>query len=160
MKTMLFLIISTFIISGCCSTKNNESSFSYSETNPVLSLSRSACYGYCPTYNLTFKGNGIATYEGFNHVDRIGLFEAKVSKEQLQRLMNRFNEIKFFEMKDLYDDMVTDIPTYTVTYTLNGKTKTVTDRFGSPQELRDAEKFMDEIANSLDWKKIGDAPSK
>lgn len=102
----------------------------------------------------------MATYEGFNHVDRIGLFEAKVSKEQLQRLMNRFNEIKFFEMKDLYDDMVTDIPTYTVTYTLNGKTKTVTDRFGSPQELRDAEKFMDEIANSLYWKKIGDAPSK
>jgi len=142
-----------------CSSTNNVTPFEFKENNPVFSLSRSACYGYCPTYNLTFKGNGEATYEGLNHVDRIGTYRATVSKDQLINLMKRFKEIKFFELKDLYDDMVTDIPTYTVSYTLNGKTKQVVDRFGSPQELRDAERYMDDIANSLDWKKVSE-PAK
>lgn len=118
---------------------------------PVIRLERTMCFGSCPAYNLEFRGDGTAQYEGFANVEKIGVYRAKVDEADLLFMMNEFNKINFFELNDIYDDRVTDIPTYTVKYQLGDKKKTVIDRFGPPPGLRGLEKKLDSIAKKLDW---------
>lgn len=121
---------------------------------PVIRLERTMCFGSCPAYNLEFRGDGTAQYEGFANVEKIGVYRAKVDEADLRFMMSEFNKINFFELNDIYDDRVTDIPTYTVTYQLGDKKKTVIDRFNPPPGLRELEKKLDSIAKKLDWQPI------
>jgi hypothetical protein len=121
---------------------------------PVIRLERTMCFGSCPAYNLEFRGDCTAQYEGFANVEKIGVYRAKVDEASLRVMMDRFNKINFFELNDIYDDRVTDIPTYTVTYQLGTKKKTVIDRFNPPPGLRELERSLDSVAKQLDWKPI------
>ena len=149
MRTLFSFVLCSLILS--CSSA--QPSIKLSENNPVISLERSACYGKCPAYTLTLFGNGKAIYKGESNVEKMGTHTATISESDILLLVKEFEKVKFFELKNVYDAMVTDIPTYTVKYTLNGTSKTVADRFGAPNELRDLERKIDEIADKLQWTK-------
>lgn len=154
MRLLLPLLLASTLLVAACSS--SQPKIDLNEKNPVIYFARTQCFGSCPAYKLTMKGNGTASYEGLANVEKIGYYEATISKDDILELVKGFESIKFFELKDEYDGPVTDIPTRTVTYTLNGKTKSVMDRFQTPQELRDLERRIDEIAEKLSWKKIRD----
>ena len=148
---VIYALLSVML--SCSSTKSD---IKLSRTNPVIYFDRSACFGACPAYTLTLRGDGSAEYIGRSNVENVGVYQSTVDRKSLLLLANEFEKIKFFTLKEVYDAEVTDIPTFTLRYTLNDSTKTVTDRFAPPPGLRDLEKLIDEIADKLDWKKVSD----
>ncbi len=151
MKSFVLLFATAALLS-CASTKHTD--IVLSANNPVISIDRSACFGSCPVYSMTLRGDGYASYIGKMHVDRIGHYRAKVDEQTLQFLAAELKRIDYFAMKDNYDAMVTDVPTITVNCTLNDSTKTIVDRFGAPTELREFENTLDSVAKTIKWMKV------
>lgn len=114
-------------------------------------MTKTACYGKCPVYKITIQGNGKAIFEGQKNVDKIGKYEKLFSKEEIENLIKKFEEVKFFEFKDEYSAKVTDLPTTYLEFTHKGQTKKIKDYYDAPTELKNLEKMIESIANSSGW---------
>lgn len=130
----------------------------HSETpmqNVEITLTRGVCYGFCPDYTVTITGDGQVRYEGRRFVNVIGARTATIPREDVARLLARFDEIGFDQLRDSYRANVTDLPTYTVALTRNGRTKTVVDYggpgAGMPRTVRDLQAEIDRVAGTAQW---------
>lgn len=118
------------------------------------SIHRTPCYGKCPSYKVQIFESGYAVYDGMMFVEKRGRFEAWFDKEKMQLLIDKAKELGYFEMKAKYDDNVTDLPSCTTTLNAGGKRKTVYNRYGGPESLREFEKIFDQLIESVDWKLV------
>lgn len=120
-----------------------------------IRLSRSVCYGFCPDYTVTIHGNGEVVYVGRRFVNVVGEQRASIPPADVQRLVARFDEIGFERLRDSYRASVTDMPTYAVTLTRDGRSKTVVDyaglSAGMPQAVRDLQDEIDRVAGTSRW---------
>lgn len=120
-----------------------------------ITLSRSACFGFCPVYRVTITGDGEVTYVGERFVNVAGERRATIPRADVERLVRRFDEIGFDQLRDSYRAPVTDLPTYTVTLERNGRTKTVSDygglSAGMPNAVRELQDEIDRVANTGQW---------
>ncbi|MGO8934120.1 MAG: DUF6438 domain-containing protein [Terracidiphilus sp.] len=120
-----------------------------------IELSRSMCYGTCPAYSVTIRGNGSVHFDGQRYVQIPGKHEARIAPDAVMELVRQFERAKFFAADDKYIAEVTDNPTYTLTLTVGGKTKTVTDyvgeQVGMPLVITDLENAVDEAAGTEQW---------
>jgi len=140
------------------------------ETNEdvVITLSRSSCFGFCPAYTVSITSDGLVTYEGGgDYVHVKGRQTARVSPEDVQRLVARFDEIGFDSLRDEYRAGVTDVPTYVVSIERNGRVKRVLDYFGldvgMPRAVRELQDEIDRVAGTdrwvlRNWQRITDPP--
>lgn len=124
-----------------------------------IKLERTACFGTCPVYSVTLDAKGNVTFESSNadrtvvrHTDRIPVSEVAALHATARR-------IGFFELRDSYRAMITDLPTTYVTITANGQTKKIEDYFGAPRGLKQLEIQIDEAARTNRWLKT-QAPAK
>lgn len=121
----------------------------------MITLTRSVCFGFCPAYRVTISGDGQVTYVGERFVNVAGERRATIPREDVQRLLRRFDEIGFDQLRDSYRAEVTDLPTYTVTLEHNGRRKTVTDyggvSAGMPRAVRELQDEIDRVANTGQW---------
>lgn len=131
-------------------------------------LARSACRGSCPVYSLKVSANGSVHYNGMRHVLAEGHFQTSISTEEVAELYRVVVENDFFDLKDSYNtEGVLDLPTVTVTITLNGQRKSI-DSLGigcesfsyrgfdppfepPPDALCDVEALLDRILTSNGW---------
>jgi hypothetical protein len=124
-----------------------------SPENAIISIERTACFGSCPDYKLTIYGNGSVIYEGRNFVAVEGIRTGTVAPEDVRALVKHFNDINYFSLRDKYVDQVTDLPTTTTSIRIDGQFKQVVDYYGAPEELKQLENRIDEVANSEVWVK-------
>lgn len=134
-----------------------------------ITLRRSACFGFCPDYTVTITGEGQVRYDGRGSVNVVGHRTATIPAEDVARLAARFDEIGFDQLRDEYRANITDIPTYTVSITRNGHTKTVVDyggqSAGMPREVSDLQREIDRVAGTAQWvmrdgQPVRDMPTK
>ena len=151
LRSSALLVMMTLSLSSCASTKPEPK---LDVNYPVISFDRSGCFGACPAYTLTFRGDGSATYIGKSNVERVGHWRASIDDQSLRFLMRAFDQIRFYQLNDMYDAMVTDIPTLTLRYSLHDSSKTVVDRFGPPAGLKDLERSIDSVGETLKWYKV------
>lgn len=120
-----------------------------------ISLSRTVCYGFCPAYTVSITGDGEVRYNGQAFVDAVGERTATIPRADVERLVARFDEIGFDSLKNAYRAQVSDLPTFTVTITRNGRSKTVVDyggrSAGMPQAVRDLQDEIDRVAQTSRW---------
>jgi hypothetical protein len=120
-----------------------------------IELSRTVCFGRCPAYSVTIQGDGKIHFNGESFVAIPGKHDAQISPEAVSALVRRFEKARFFEAGDKYVATVTDNPTYTLTLTVGGKTKSVTDyvgeQVGMPLVITDLENAVDEVAGTERW---------
>lgn len=120
-----------------------------------IKLSRSVCYGRCPAYQVTIQGDGKVHFTGESFVASPGKHDAQISTEAVKSLVRRFEKARFFSAEREYIARVTDNPTYTLTLTAGGKTKSVTDyvgeQVGMPLVITDLENAVDEVAGTARW---------
>ncbi|MCB8961627.1 MAG: hypothetical protein H6651_15010 [Ardenticatenales bacterium] len=125
------------------------------ESSAVITLERTPCFGFCPTYTLAIFADGTVRYNGLNHVDVMGEQTGQISPEQVQALIDAFQAINYFDLQDEYTDLyVSDMP-YTITsLTLDGQTKQI-NRYGgdgsAPMALLELENLIDTTVNSEQW---------
>jgi hypothetical protein len=132
-------------------------------TDLVITLERTRCYGFCPSYVLKISANGKVTYEGRASVKLVGSAEASISQEKLRALITAFEKINYFDLKAAYEtpndgckDWVTDGPTAITSLTINGRSKSVRHYSGCRgiavlAELDKLEQAIDDAANSQQW---------
>jgi hypothetical protein len=124
-------------------------------SNVEIRMVRGVCFGFCPDYTVTINGEGQVRYEGRRFVNAVGERTATIPSTDVARLLQRFDEIGFDQLRDSYRAQVTDLPTYTVTLTRNGRTKTVVDYGGTgagmPETVRQLQDEIDRVAGTAQW---------
>jgi hypothetical protein len=120
-----------------------------------IELSRSGCYGWCPSYSVSIDGNGEVNFIGGSFVSIPGEHKAHISPAMVAELLERFRAANFLGLKDSYRGGVTDNPTYCLTLALGGRKKTVEDYVGGyagmPSTVTELERAVDRAADTERW---------
>ncbi len=130
------------------SAKENDTIFATIEKTP--------CFGTCPVYNLMIFQSGLALYNGNLNVDNKGKYLVEFSEEEMKTIREKAIEINYFKLQAEYDSPVTDFPTTRTSIRLNDKVKSVSNRVGGPQELKEFEKHIHETLMQKDFIKISE----
>ena len=129
----------------------------------AITLERTRCYGFCPSYVLKISATGKVTYEGRASVKLVGKAESSISHEKLRELILAFEKINYFELRASFEtpndgckDWVTDGPTAITSLTINGRSKSVRHYSGCRgiavlAELEKLEQAIDDAANTEQW---------
>lgn len=120
----------------------------------AIALSRSGCYGSCPSYKVTVSTDGIV-FEGGSFVVATGRHTEAVDQRVVRELAKKFVAADFYSMDDQYVAGVTDCPTYTLSISIDGHSKQVVDYVGlwvgMPQVISDLEDEVDAFARTERW---------
>lgn len=120
----------------------------------VIELERSMCYGRCPAYIVTVT-NSKVVFAGEAFVKDKGRHEANVDPAAVRTLAQKFIDADFYSMNEKYAALVTDNPTYTLSISIDGRTKKVVDYVGTwvgmPAIIRELEDDVDQLAGTERW---------
>lgn len=120
----------------------------------LIELKRTPCYGFCPVYTLKIDKNGKGLFDGVENVEKIGSFSFSLSYDELVELDNAFLQIDFYQLRNIYDAQVSDLPTTYITYNKDGNRKKIMDYYGAPEELRTLENRIQTLVFSKKMRKI------
>lgn len=119
-----------------------------------IELERSRCYGTCPDYTVKIAGDKVA-FAGGIYVKAEGKHEASVDPQAVRKLAEKFIDADFYSMDEKYVAGVTDNPTYTLSISVDGRTKKVVDYVGPwvgmPAIIRELEDDVDQLADTERW---------
>ena len=123
-------------------------------------MTRSPCMGRCPAYSVEVMDDGTVTYRGNSGVRIRGEQRMTLGDAELTALVGAFTEARFFRLMDAYTyHDTTDFPSATVTFSQDGRVKTVRHYRGdvlTPPSLEKLEWHIDKIINTSQW--VGDTP--
>jgi len=118
----------------------------------VITLQRTACFGTCPVYKLTIRGDGSVTYEGRKYVRIVGTRQSTIDRAAVAKLVQEFADAGYFGFGDRYRSrFVSDQPTVFTSLTMSGRRKSVEDYWGAPAALKALEQKIDDLAGSKKW---------
>lgn len=124
-----------------------------------ISLRRTGCYGTCPSYRVTVRGDGTATYEGDAFVDVEGEHHYTVPVEEVAALVERIREDDLWSMRSNYQAAITDHPSYALVIRMGDRTKPIRDYVGKmagmPEVISEFEDEVDRVARSDQWVSLG-----
>jgi hypothetical protein len=117
---------------------------------------------------LSIWSDGRVEYEGKDHVKMKGLTKSRITFEQTAKLIEAFNGINFFALRDQYQStqdgcatVATDNPSVIISMKIGSRQKTLTHYHGCletfepyrtyPHELVEFEDKIDEIVGTSEW---------
>jgi hypothetical protein len=125
-----------------------------------IEMSRTHCQLGCPIYAISVQGDGNVEYVGEEYVRDRGPREETLSKEQLQALLQKFDDAGFFSLEDRAFAWGFHTPRVRVSISVDGRKKEVTsDTYyvgakSGPQDLFvQAAAELDKVTNSDRWVK-------
>jgi hypothetical protein len=116
----------------------------------VITLERTPCFGSCPAYRVTVRGDGGVTYEGENFVEVTGTKTYQIPEADVRELVAAFVSLNYFSLEDEYVSRATDLPSTTTSITIGGTVKTVYRYGDGPGTLIQLENKIDELAQTKD----------
>lgn len=123
----------------------------------VVKITRSSCYGKCPTYEFTIMSDGTVHWRGIMNVEKLGDFTAKVPTSVIADIKKRAAAINYFAMQESYPNpgeaFIADLPACTTYIFDKNREKRIINRHDGPEELRDFQNYLDEVFRSIStWK--------
>lgn len=117
----------------------------------TITLERTMCFGSCPAYEVTLRGDGVITWAGHSSVDTKHA-SAKADPTKVRAIFDYAMATSFFGLRDSYRGGVTDHPSARVTVKSNGRSKTVEVNPGeaSYAKMTGAPPSFYELANRID----------
>jgi len=115
----------------------------------TITLERWGCFGTCPVYKLSISGDGSVVYQGNAYVNARGVHKDRVSQSDVQMLVQKFLDAKFFDMSD--GGIVVDLPVRVLSFNVNGRHKELREGCMCPAELVALEDDVDKTAQSEKW---------
>jgi hypothetical protein len=115
---------------------------------------KTACFGRCPVYQVQIYSDGKATWNGRMNVSKLGNYEGRASEEQIKAIRQKVHELRFLDFENEYPtggQRIVDLPV-TITYIRIGDMdKTVKNTHGAPQSLKEFEKYLEAVFESIAW---------
>jgi len=127
------------------------------ELNDTLfaSIEKGVCFGNCLAYKMHIYCEGFVALTALRGNKMNGSFRSSVTPDQMNLLLAKAKEIKFEDMKSVYDNKsVTDLPMVKTSIVLSGKHKKVKRRYKYPRKILEFEKMFDNLLDELEWEKI------
>jgi hypothetical protein len=156
MKYLLITFI-TIVAAQCNTAKtssNNLPSSKNDNSTVVINYQTGPCFGSCPTFNLTINGKDkMMTYKGTKDTVKQGIYSKPIADNELSALVAQFESANFFTLDDSYLGNIVDFPINTISYSNNGKSKSIRVRGYIPKPLEDIQKTLQAIAKSDGWEK-------
>jgi hypothetical protein len=128
-----------------------------------VSLERTECYGWCPSYVVTITSTGDVTFEGRAFVEKKGIFHRKIDPGKFSIIVRELARLKFWDPNKEYKykvlpdgshESATDWPTKIVSVVSTTRNGSVEDYYGAPAGLPDLEHLIDVVAGDSEF--IGD----
>jgi hypothetical protein len=119
----------------------------------TITLQRTPCFGFCPSYKVSLREDGTVTYDGEQHVKVAGRQTWKIDPAAVRALAKEMTDAGYFELQDEYRAMVTDHPTVYTSLAAGGRTKKVMNYVAGPQKLKDLEARIDQVAGTQKYVK-------
>lgn len=120
-----------------------------------IGLTRTGCFGTCPSYSVTIHGDGRVRFIGEADTVVNGAHDYRISTDDVARLVEQFRAGDFWSLEDVYEASVTDNPTYVLTVRAGNRTKRVSDyvglEVGMPDIVRRLEDAVDATADTARW---------
>jgi TonB family protein len=118
-----------------------------------VELSRSGCYGTCPSYKIRVAENGDVSWSGSTFVEAVGERHSTIASEAAHTLLEKFQSPAFWALCGGYDASVTDNPTMQIVVRIGGRSKTVWNYADSAPEFEGSlEDAVDAAANTHAWR--------
>jgi hypothetical protein len=122
----------------------------------LITLERQPCFGFCPVYTLSIRGDGTVEYDGGQNVEVTGPQTATIDPAAVQSLADSMIAAGYLDWENEYlNQDFTDAPYVITSITLaDGTTKTINHYHGdqsAPEALTEVEVLIDETANSAQW---------
>lgn len=118
-------------------------------------LERTGCFGTCPSYRVEVRGNGEVRFRGDSYVNFAGEHRTHIPQAAVRCLLDDFRFADFWSLDSKYEAPATDLPTYTMSVTIGGNTKAVTDyagqMVGMPASVSGLENAIDQAAQTEMW---------
>jgi hypothetical protein len=126
------------------------------EDNPLVArMSRTACFGTCPIYEVSVYADGTVEYEGHRFVKDEGKRTAKLTQSQLAQVRAAFEKAGFLKLEgDFACYEMTDMPSANVTYRDGDTERTIHHYHGcrsAPETMSVLEKRLDELLGTRRW---------
>lgn len=119
-----------------------------------VSIERTPCYGQCPMYKFSIYTSGYAVYEGKRFVEKLGKYEARISASVMEEIEQKAKAINYFGFRDEYPKTAVDFPSVKTSMVLDGKRKNIMDGTGAPTALKEFEKYLDSVKDSVEWRQV------
>jgi hypothetical protein len=127
-----------------------------------IQLERTECYGNCPSYVITLRRDGTATYVGRSHVEKLGKYSGSVSGFDFGKLSWAIEKFDLWNLDPkTFESGTVDHPTTTLRIKKrNNETPTLImeDGLPGPIELWVVQNSIDLVASGITWNPANDSP--
>lgn len=123
---------------------------------PVITLEKTACYGTCPVYSLNIYHSGTIELTGKENIAYKGKYCTRLKRAEWTRIRQAYLSGQFFSFRDQYTSRLKDLPSTFVTFRWEGKSKTIEDYDGAPEELKKLEEMVERLIGTQHWKACRD----
>jgi hypothetical protein len=122
---------------------------------PVATLQRTACFGWCPVYTVSIYRDGVIEYTGTDFVKTKGQATGVLPPDKVDAIDQLFAAAHYFDFKDTYTRYeVTDNPSAITSWHHGGKVKTIDHYHGdkhAPPALTQLEDDLDKLIGIERW---------
>jgi len=132
---VLFFVILFLIVYEISKDDEKEGMVTKRSELPLFNMQKTGCYGRCPVYDAAIYPDGIVAYNGDENVSRIGYYEFKLTKSELNDVRRQIDDLDVLNLSATYDGDITDVPTTILTFYSSGAAKRVRARYNIPPKL-------------------------
>jgi Domain of unknown function (DUF6438)/Gram-negative bacterial TonB protein C-terminal len=136
-----------------CPTGADEDVPSGRADDDFVEVSRSGCYGACPSYSIRVQADGSVAWNGGGFVEVVGKRKSSIGANTARNLLEEFRTKDFWSYCGGYTRSITDSSGTEITVKLGGKARTISDYAGSgPKALQELLMDVDRTADSHRWR--------
>lgn len=136
-----------------CPTPDETTPPTLIQTGDFVELSRSGCYGTCPSYTVRVSDDGGVLWKGSGFVEAVGERRSTITPDAARALLRQFLAPRFWALCGGYDASVTDNPSMQIEARIGGRSKKVWNYAESAPEFEKAfEDAVDAAAETHVWR--------
>jgi hypothetical protein len=145
-QTLLLLI--TCLLINCKSSKQVKT---FNDKDIRFSLSKGACFGTCPIYELKIYHGGHTTFLGKQNTDNLGQYDKMLSSKEYKNIEKAFEKLDFDKYPDYFDSRIPDLPMIKIGYHNGKQLRVVSGKEERPEDLMQVQFLLEKIVDNKQW---------